>query len=428
MKRKRKRKGPSSLDVVFPVSLLLISVFTGLWAYPTLTGHPISFPGIGIPGLSGSSGSSGYGNTINVTGSSGAQLIPPNELGYQMMIQAYYVDGTNDTLSTAAVGNIPTLDFVRVHNKPVKSVVANAVIGVSAPNGNPLPANSAALFKVNFTAKNENTAYVKWHYLEIKQPFTNGGTLSMVKLPALSVLPWEAFSDICNVLSNGTLACSNGPTPQTHRVDWMIRATVVVSTPTNTQFALIGGATVSSADFGVDGSVTGCTGCGGSNSAAINGDVNSEGGLGRAGGAGLAGSSGPGLSEPSGPSSAPPDSLCGSFLPIFCVTGEFGANGNEGGGGSTGGDSSGGGISGNSGDSGSPGGGIGGCASFFPIFCDTQSLLPLSLLPRNYLRFNVPGFNVPGRTWLLNTNYLLYAIILYIVVIIAAIVFVAKRK
>jgi len=349
--------------------------------YSIARGGQWQLPWVGAPAVTGSNGVNngvdyGYGVLVNITGGTGMRLIPSGELGVQMMLVAQYRDGTNSTLTSRSSGNLPSFAVVQMSGEPIAAVVDYAVLGVSAPYGNPLPEGSTAKFKINFTAYNEQSNYMKWHYSELTTPFISGGTLAIIRAPALTVLPWEAFGDVCSK-SNGVWSCqSNGF--RNHRIDWIIHSTVIITTPTYGQFAVVSGSSVStadvtgsiSADFGVDGSVTGCGACGGANAVSIGTANNGEPQF------RVIGSSVSGCSA--------------VFLPIFCITGVVQGTSN-------GADSSG-------------------------VGADN---IGKSLLPPNYIPFT----NVPfGRTLILNTRFLFVAIFSYIIVMAAVLLFVIRRK
>jgi uncharacterized membrane protein YgcG len=313
------RKARKSLTgTIIPIGIIILAIFLGAASYSVVTSNGWSFPYLGIPGFvssSNSTSSSTGTTTINISGTSGQTLIPPNQIGVQIVVTANNQDGTNSTLSQVATGNLPTLALVNVNGKPIRSVVAQALVGVSAPNGEHLPAGSIAIFDVNFTAVNENSRYTKWNYVEETVSYTDNGTLALLQLPLMELLPWEAFTDYCGNLANGTLACTNGPTAVSHRIDWTLYAKVTTEVPSTIlpgQFSIlpqIQGSSITSADFSLSGTATVCSNCGGVNSAPISPTVNPS-----------PGTNSPGKQSPSNPRSIP-DTGCygGSLLPGLCI-------------------------------------------------------------------------------------------------------------
>jgi len=203
-------------------------------------------------------------------------IIPAGSVSFKFQLVATYQDNSAETIFEKST--LPGLAIL-AKGKPVHDITALAVVAVATDR--PLPAGAMAHFALNFTAMIANPQYgcsivygdpgpsskvgtsqvlctilptspprVKWNYREVDSELISNGRLALVALPAFQVLG----SDVFPVTPSQA---------ESRRVDWIVRARVMVTAPPPYQQLSLLGSSEAFADFNWDGSITGgCTDCG----------------------------------------------------------------------------------------------------------------------------------------------------------------------
>jgi hypothetical protein len=181
-------------------------------------------------------------------------LIPSGVVSFKMELIANYTDGTNQTIYEKSTAPGLELNLISINNRPLDGMIGIGVAAVNATqSGQPLPSGTFAVFILNFTSCVEETGFCRWHARSVSSPFATNSTIAMAVMPAMVMKAFDIFPT----------------TPATihaeRHVDWNLTATVQVQPPAGYSLNLVPyrGFMISTATVNFDGSVSGCTDCGG---------------------------------------------------------------------------------------------------------------------------------------------------------------------
>jgi hypothetical protein len=181
-------------------------------------------------------------------------LIPSGVVSFKMQLIANYTDGSNQTIYEKSTAPGLGLNLISINNRPLDGMIGIGVAAVNASQGGqPLPSGTLAVFVLNFTSCVEETGFCRWHARSVSSPFVANSTIAMAVMPAMIMKAFDIFPT----------------TPATihaeRHVDWNLTATVQVQPPAGYSLNLVPyrGFMISTATVNFDGSVSGCTDCGG---------------------------------------------------------------------------------------------------------------------------------------------------------------------
>lgn len=251
MARKKKLKDRNRAkpgDVLLPLVCLLLIVFLVLGGVQVATQNGWTLGNIGIPPIqSGSNGSSGTAE--NNPSNAPTAVIPTGQVSFDMAIVAYYSDGSNETLYERSTLPNNVAWIPQVHGKNVDRLQGNAVAAIATDT--PLPANSIAHFKMNFTVFISRLNMSKWMYREEDVPLVAQNTVALAILPPFPVYGNDVFPSTSGLSGSEVRA-----------VTWKADVSVTVRDPNGlTVLGPLAGIDLSQASFNLGGNIQVCTDC-----------------------------------------------------------------------------------------------------------------------------------------------------------------------